>query len=88
MRNVHHTLFHKNKKVKFFDKLKKRLYLFKYEYRKYKTKKLGRPVFNVNWPEGSFSAKDVYKALEGKLSHVSVKLKINKAVSEGSLKKG
>jgi len=52
-----------------------------------KQKKLGRPVFNVNWPEGSFSAKDVYKALEGKLSHVSVKLKINKAVSEGSLRK-
>ena len=43
-----------------------------------KQKKLGRPVFNVNWPEGSFSAKDVYKALEGKLSHVSVKLKIDR----------
>ena len=52
-----------------------------------KQKKLGRPVFKVNWPEGSFSAKDVYKALDGKLSHVSVKLKINKAVEEGSLQK-
>ena len=52
-----------------------------------KLKKRGRPLFNVTWPNGSFSTKDVHKALDGKLSNVSVQLKINKAVSEGTLQK-
>jgi len=51
------------------------------------SKKRGRPLFNIAWPEGSFSAKDVFKTLDGKLSNVSVQLKINKAVSQGELTK-
>tara|TARA_B100001123_G_C15341658_1_gene1035247 strand:+ start:7833 stop:8081 length:249 start_codon:yes stop_codon:yes gene_type:complete len=50
-------------------------------------RKKGRPSFSVNWPENTFSVREVYTSLEGKLSPVSVQLKVNKAVADGKLQK-
>jgi len=50
-------------------------------------KRRGRPPYQVLWPESNFTAKDVYSVLEGKLSAVSVQLKINKAVEKGQLER-
>jgi predicted ArsR family transcriptional regulator len=50
-------------------------------------KRRGRPPYNVAWPEETFTAKDVYQTLDGKLSAVSVQLKINKAVKNGELQR-
>lgn len=50
-------------------------------------KRRGRPPYNVSWPEETFTAKDVYQTLDGKLSAVSVQLKINKAVKSGELQR-
>ena len=51
------------------------------------TKRRGRPPYNVQWPEEKFTAKDVYQTLDGKLSAVSVQLKINRAVKSGELER-
>ena len=45
----------------------------------------GRPPVVVKWPENQFTAEEIYEALEGKLSRVSIHAKINKAVSSGML---
>lgn len=50
-------------------------------------KRRGRPPYDVAWPEETFTAKDVYKNLDGRLSAVSVQLKINKAVKNGELQR-
>ena len=50
-------------------------------------KRRGRPPYSVAWPEEPFTAKDVYQTLNGKLSAVSVQLKINKAVKNGELQR-
>tara|TARA_Y100001938_G_scaffold9468_1_gene11712 strand:- start:2941 stop:3240 length:300 start_codon:yes stop_codon:yes gene_type:complete len=47
--------------------------------------KRGRPTFEVTWPKTEFTAEEVYKSLENKLSRVSVHAKINRAISSGEL---
>ena len=47
--------------------------------------KRGRPMFDVTWPNTEFTAEEIYKSLENKLSRVSVHAKINSAVSDGTL---
>lgn len=47
----------------------------------------GRPEVVVNWPENQFTAEEIYNALDGRLSRVSVHAKINKAVSSGQLER-
>ena len=46
----------------------------------------GRPSKNVNWPEGSFTPRDVLEYNESKVSTGLVHLKIKKALLDGSLK--
>tara|TARA_R100000808_G_scaffold24932_1_gene59532 strand:- start:15100 stop:15342 length:243 start_codon:yes stop_codon:yes gene_type:complete len=45
----------------------------------------GRPGYDLSWPEETFTAQQIYTALEGKLSRVSVHAKINKALERGEL---
>jgi hypothetical protein len=47
--------------------------------------KRGRPTFEVTWPQSEFTAEEVHKSLENKLSRVSVHAKINRAISTGEL---
>ena len=47
--------------------------------------KRGRPTFDVTWPKTDFTAEEIHKSLENKLSRVSVHAKINRAVSTGEL---
>ena len=47
--------------------------------------KRGRPTFNVTWPQTEFTAEEVHKSLENRLSRVSVHAKINRAISAGEL---
>jgi len=49
------------------------------------TKQKGRPNVEVSWPEGSFTAQEVFDSVQSKLSRVSVHSKLNKAVFEGKL---
>ena len=51
------------------------------------SKRRGRPPYPLQWPTEKFTAKQLYKFLDGKLSAVSVQLKINKAVEKGELKR-
>lgn len=47
--------------------------------------KKGRKPVMFEWPESDFTAEDIQKKLEGKLSRVSIHTKINKAVDTGEL---
>ncbi|MAF24567.1 hypothetical protein CL634_03190 [bacterium] len=47
--------------------------------------KRGRPPFKVDWPEGEFTADEVYQALNKKLSKVSIHTKIKIAMEAGEL---
>ena len=49
--------------------------------------KRGRPSYEVAWPASNFTVNDVYQTLDGKLSAVSVQLKVNKAVERGQLRR-
>tara|TARA_R110000744_G_scaffold69933_1_gene141736 strand:+ start:252 stop:533 length:282 start_codon:yes stop_codon:yes gene_type:complete len=49
--------------------------------------KRGRPSYEVAWPASNFTVNDVYQTLDGKLSAVSVQLKVNKAVEKGQLER-
>ena len=51
------------------------------------SKRRGRPPYAVEWPAEQFTAKQMHELLGGKLSAVSVQLKINKAVSKGELER-
>lgn len=54
------------------------------------TKRRGRPSLNIEWPENDFTVKDVQTELDSrsvKLSHVSIQLKINRAVEQGSIQR-
>ena len=42
-------------------------------------KKVGRKPFNLTWPDGEFTAKDVEQKQEGKISRVSIHAKIKQA---------
>ena len=46
----------------------------------------GRPPVKLDWPEGNFTVSDVKETLTRSLSNVSIQLKINKAVSDGTLR--
>ena len=48
-------------------------------------KQKGKPIFMINWPDSEFTAEEVYKAMESKLSRVSVHSKINRAVTSGEI---
>jgi hypothetical protein len=45
----------------------------------------GKPVFMINWPQSEFTAEEIFRAMENKLSRVSVHSKINRAVYSGEL---
>ena len=47
--------------------------------------KRGRPPFKINWPQSEFTADEVYRALNEKLSKVSIHSKIKNAVESGEL---
>lgn len=47
--------------------------------------KRGRKPVEVTWPTMEFTANDVAKEMDGKLSRVSVHSKINKAVATGEV---
>lgn len=42
-------------------------------------KKVGRKPFNLSWPDGEFTAKDVEQRQAGKISRVSIHAKIKQA---------
>jgi len=48
--------------------------------------KRGRKPVHVDWPNCEFTASDVAKKMEGRLSRVSVHSKINAAVKNGNVK--
>ena len=47
--------------------------------------KWGRKPVSVTWPESEFTASDVAKQMQGKLSRVSVHSKLNNAVRNGEV---
>ena len=47
--------------------------------------KRGRPSVNVSWPEAPFTAQEIHRALDKKISRVSVHAKINNAINKGEL---
>ena len=51
-----------------------------------KTKR-GRPETQIQWPEGEFTAEQVFKMNSDKVSRVSVHNKINRNVRDGVLAK-
>ena len=42
--------------------------------------KPGRPPFNLKWPEGDFTAKQLAEELKGSISRVSIHTKIKRAL--------
>ena len=49
--------------------------------------KRGRPETEIQWPEGEFTAEQVFKMNSDKVSRVSVHNKINRNVKDGVLVK-
>jgi hypothetical protein len=48
--------------------------------------KKGRKPVLFDWPEKDFTAEDIQKSLEGKLSRVSIHTKINRGLKSGEIK--
>ena len=44
----------------------------------------GRPPYNLQWPEGDFTAKQLAKDLDGAISRVSIHTKIKRALQSES----
>ena len=49
--------------------------------------KRGRPAATINWPEGEFTAGEVYHLNRDKVSRVSIHNKINRALEDGNILK-
>ena len=45
----------------------------------------GRPRTKINWPEGQFTAQDIFEILAGQVSRVTVHNRLNSAVDSGQL---
>ena len=50
-------------------------------------KRRGKAPRMIQWPEGVFTADQVYQSIAGALSRVSVHTKINNAVDSGTLER-
>jgi hypothetical protein len=49
--------------------------------------KRGRPPITIQWPEINFTVKDVMNMMGGKFCNVTVQLKINEGLDDGTLTK-
>jgi len=51
-----------------------------------KTTRRGRPRATISWPDGEFTAQEVFEKLAGQVSRVTVHNRLNSAVDSGQLR--